>query len=123
MKRLFLKLKPTAVLLLLKDSQQSWYPSKLARESGSSYVHTVNLLAQLRKFGVVTSEKKGKQNIYKLTEKGAYLASALDDFAKKSEAAGQEAKAVQAKQEQQAQPGQSQPAPAEEKKQDAAEKK
>ena len=123
MKRLFLKLKPTAVLLLLKDSQQSWYPSRLARESGSSYVHTVNLLAQLRKFGVVTSEKKGKQNIYKLTEKGAYLASALDDFAKKSEAAGQEAKAVQAKQEQQAQPGQSQPAPAEEKKQDAAEKK
>jgi predicted transcriptional regulator len=122
MKRLFLKLKPTAVLLLLKDSQQSWYPSKLARESGSSYVHTVNLLAQLRKFGVVTSEKKGKQNIYKLTEKGAYLASALDDFAKKSEAAGQEARAAQAKQEQ-AQSSQPQPAPTEEKKPDAVEKK
>lgn len=121
MKRLFLKLKPTAILLLLKDSQQSWYPSKLARESGASYVHTVNLLAQLRKFGVVTSEKKGKQNIYKLTEKGAYLASALDDFAKKSEAAGQEAKAAQAKQEQ-AQQGQMQPSPAEEKKQDAEKK-
>ena len=122
MKRLFLKLKPTAVLLLLKDSQQSWYPSKLARESGSSYVHTVNLLAQLRKFGVVTSEKKGKQNIYKLTEKGAYLASALDDFAKKSEAAGQEARAAQAKQEQ-AQSSPPQLVPTEEKKQDAAEKK
>ena len=123
MKRLFLKLKPTAILLLLKDSQQSWYPSKLARESGSSYVHTVNLLAQLRKFGVVASEKKGKQNIYKLTEKGAYLASALDDFAKKSEAAGQEAKAAQAKQEQQAQPSQPPAVPTEEKKPDAAEKK
>lgn len=93
MKELFLKLKPSAVLLLLKDSQQSWYPSKLARESNSSYVHAVNLLAQLRRLGVVSTERKGKQNIYRLTEKGATLASSLDDFSKKCEVAGQEAKA------------------------------
>jgi len=42
-------------------------------------------------------EKKGKQNIYKLTEKGAYLAAALDDFLKKCDAMEQEAKAVQNK--------------------------
>ncbi|VVB98965.1 Uncharacterised protein [uncultured archaeon] len=97
MKRLFLKLKPAGVLLLLKDSQQVWYPSKLAREAKISYVHTVNLLAHLRRLNIATVEKKGKQNIYKLTEKGAYLASALDDFAKKCDAADAEAKAAHAK--------------------------
>jgi len=93
MKTLFLKLKPSTVLLLLKDSQQAWYPSKLARASNSSYVHTVNLLSELRKMNVVTLEKKGRQNYYKLTEKGAYLAQSLDDFAKKCDIADSEAKA------------------------------
>ena len=99
MKTLFLKLKPATVLMLLKDSQQQWYPSKLARASNASYVHTVNLLVNLRRHGVVTIEKKGRQNFYKLTEKGAYLALALDDFAKKCDAFEQEQKAMAAKAE------------------------
>jgi predicted transcriptional regulator len=92
MKNLFLKKKPCSILLLLKDSQQQWYPSKLARVSGSSYVHAVNLLSALKAFGVVTVEKTGKQNIYRLTEKGAYIALSLDDFSKKCESQEQEAK-------------------------------
>ncbi len=92
MKALFIKVKPASILLLLKDSQQAWYPSKLARSSGVSYVHTVNLLSSLRALGVVLTEKKGKQNMYKLTEKGAQLASVLDDFAKKCDAAAEVAK-------------------------------
>ena len=80
---LFIKAKPTAMLLLLKDSSQQWYPSRLARESGSSYVHTVNLLSQLKKDGVVVAEKKGKQNIYRLTERGMQIAMALDELVKR----------------------------------------
>ena len=101
MKTLFIKAKPSAVLLLLKDSQQSWYPSKLARDSGSSYVHTVNLLSQLRTLGIVTAERKGRQNIYRLTERGAQIASSLDDFSKKCDAAISEVKAAQARQQEQ----------------------
>ncbi len=104
MKKLFLKAKPSAVLLLLKDAQQTWYPSKLARESSSSYVHTVNLLSQLRRLGVVTVERKGRQNMYRLTERGAQLASPLDDFSKKCEAVEAEAKSAQARQEKPPQP-------------------
>jgi predicted transcriptional regulator len=92
MKNLFLKKKPCAMLLLLKDSSQQWYPSKLARESGSSYVHTVNLLSVLKSFGAVVVEKKGKQSIYRLTEKGQYMALSLDDFSKKCDGLGQEPK-------------------------------
>ena len=94
LKRLLLKPKPCSILLLLKDSEQTWYPSKLARVSGSSYVHVINLLTNLRKFGIVASEKKGKQNIFHLTEKGAYLALTLDDLSKKCEAAETEHKLV-----------------------------
>ena len=99
MKKLFLKIKPSSVLMLLKDSQQQWYPSKLARASNSSYVHTVNLLIELRNKGVVSIEKKGRQNFYKLTEKGAHLAISLDDFAKKRDVFEQEQKASSAKAE------------------------
>ena len=94
LKRLILKPKPCSILLLLKDSEQSWYPSKLARVSGSSYVHVINLLTNLKKFGIVASEKKGKQNIFHLTEKGAYLALTLDDLSKKCEVAEAEHKMV-----------------------------
>ncbi|MFA6907350.1 MAG: hypothetical protein WC263_00825 [Candidatus Micrarchaeia archaeon] len=97
LKQLLLKPKPCAILLLLKDAEQTWYPSKLARVSGSSYVHVINLLTNLRTFGIVASEKKGKQNIFHLTEKGAYLSLTLDDLSKKCEAA--EAEHKTAKQE------------------------
>jgi predicted transcriptional regulator len=97
LKQLLLKPKPCSIVLLLKDSEQTWYPSKLARSSGASYVHVINLLSGLKKFGIVASEKKGKQNMFHLTEKGAYLALTLDDLAKKCEAA--EAEHKQAKQE------------------------
>jgi len=93
LKQLFLKLKPCSIILLLKDSQQSWYPSKLARSAGMSYVHTVNLLSELRFYGMVTVEKKGKQNVFHLTEKGAYLALTLDDLVKKCETAEADLKA------------------------------
>ncbi|MEM4633837.1 MAG: winged helix-turn-helix domain-containing protein [Candidatus Anstonellaceae archaeon] len=90
-KEFFLKVKPSTILLLLKDTQQSWYPSKLARSSNSSYVHTVNFLRQLRKANIVTMEKKGRQAQYKLTEKGMQLALSLDDFIRKCEFALAEA--------------------------------
>ena len=110
MKTLFLKLKPATVLMLLKDSQQQWYPSKLARASNSSYVHTVNLLIELRNKGVVSIEKKGRQNFYKLTEKGAHLALSLDDFAKKCDAFELEQKASSAKAEAEKQAASASPA-------------
>ena len=92
MKSLFLKSKPCAIFLLLKDTEQSWFASKLARASNTSYVHTTNFLSALTKIGAVSCEKKGKQRIFKLTEKGAYLALTLDDFVKKCDALEQASK-------------------------------
>ena len=86
-RRLFLKPKPCAVILLLKDAEQTWYPSKLARTAGMSYVHTANLLSELRKYDIAVAERKGKQNTYRLTERGAYFALVLDDLVKKCDSA------------------------------------
>jgi len=113
MKKLFLKTKPSAIFILLKDSQQAWYPSKLARASNSSYVHTVNMLAQLRKLGIVSMEKKGRQSIYVLTERGMHLANALEDFSKKCDALEQEQKAQRASESEKAAPQQQSQQPAE----------
>ena len=92
MKSLFLKSKPCRIFLLLKDSEQAWYASKLARAANTSYVHATNLLSNLVRMGAVSCEKKGKQRLFKLTEKGAYLALTLDDFVKKYDALEHESK-------------------------------
>jgi len=107
--------------LLLKDAEQAWYPSKLARTAGMSYVHTVNLMSELRKYGIATVEKKGKQNMYKLTERGAYLALVLDDLVKKCDAA--EADQKSPRQETPPAHASSAAAPAKEAKHEPAEKK
>lgn len=52
-----------------------------------SYVHTANLLAELRKYDLAIAQRKGKQNTYKLTERGAYFALVLDDLVKKCDSA------------------------------------
>jgi len=123
MKHLFLKSKPSAVLLLMKDSQQAWYPSKLARAAGASYVHTVNLLSELLRQGVVSQEKKGRQKFYRLTDRGSALCSSLDDFAKRCEAASQDAARQIKSPEAAASSQQQSPLPAEQQKQPPADKK
>jgi len=86
MKKLFLKQKPVALLLLLKDSTQQWYPSKLARTAGCSYVYAVKVLAQMQKQNVVQISKSGKNSVVSLSSYGAQLASSLDELCKKIDA-------------------------------------
>ena len=45
----------------------------------------MNLLADLKKEGIATSEKKGKQNMYRLTDRGMQIALALDELSKRCE--------------------------------------
>ncbi|MFA5105798.1 MAG: hypothetical protein WC506_02450 [Candidatus Micrarchaeia archaeon] len=85
-KHLFLKEKQCAVLLLLKDGSQQWYPSKLAASARCTYVFAASFLKKLEKLGLVKSEKKGRQNSVTLTESGVALAVSCDDFSRKLEA-------------------------------------
>lgn len=85
MKNLLLRPKPCAILTLLKDGTQEWYPSKLAKNAGASYVYTTNLLSKFEKEGIVVFERKGKTKTVKLTEKGTSLSSSIEELIKKTE--------------------------------------
>ncbi|MFA5107937.1 MAG: hypothetical protein WC492_00170 [Candidatus Micrarchaeia archaeon] len=85
MRQFILKRKPAAVIVCLKDTTQKWYPSKLAKYSGTSYVYVTNWLVKLEQAGWVKFEKKGRMKIATLTESGAVIASLLDELVKKIE--------------------------------------
>lgn len=80
---LILRPKPCAALVLLKDNAQAWYPSKLAKNAGLTYVHTTKLLTKFEKAGLVKFEPKGRTKIITLTEKGVLLAKLLEDVIEK----------------------------------------
>jgi predicted transcriptional regulator len=84
-RQFILKPKPTAIVLCLKDTSQTWYPSKLAVASGASYVYVTHWLTTLEKAGWVRLEKKGRLKVVVATEQGAAIASMLDELVKKIE--------------------------------------
>ena len=86
LRQFILKPKPTAVILCLKDTQQVWYPSKLAQASGASYVYVTHWLNRLEKAGWVKLEKQGRLKVVVATEQGVAIASMLDELVKKMDA-------------------------------------
>ncbi len=74
MNNIILKQKQTRILLALRDTNQNWYISSLAKASNTTYVHACNFLATCEALGITSSEKHGKLKIIKLTEKGIRLA-------------------------------------------------
>ena len=86
LRQFILKPKPTAVVLCLKDTQQVWYPSKLAHASGASYVYVTHWLNKLEKAGWVKLEKQGRLKVVVATENGVAIASMLDELVRKMDA-------------------------------------
>ena len=73
--KMFFRIRPVEILLSLKDGPK--YASILSRENNCTYSHTVKLLEQFKKFGLVEFEKKGRIKIVKLTEDGQGVAGGL----------------------------------------------
>ena len=93
LRRFLLKPKPVAILLCLKDTHQIWYPSKLAKSSGASYVYVTHWLTRLEKAGWVKLEKKGRLKSVVASDAGLAAASALDELVRKIDALGASASA------------------------------
>lgn len=74
---LFLKDKQAKILITLRNVQQPWYISTLAKASDSTYVHASKFLSSCEKMGLVKNEKHGKIKEIKLTERGMQLAETL----------------------------------------------
>lgn len=74
---IILKDKQAKIILTLKNNQQSWYLTTLAKASGTTYVHACNFIKTCEAIGIVTNEKHGKIKEIKLTEKGMQIADQI----------------------------------------------
>ncbi len=74
--RLFLRIKPVKMMLCLKKSPR--YATQVSKEVDCTYSHTVKLLDDFKKQGLVTFKRQGRIKIIELTKDGEDLAHAIE---------------------------------------------
>ena len=74
---ILLKGKQSRILVALRDTNQAWYVSSLAKAAGTTYVHACNFINICEELGIVNCEKHGKLKVVKLTDKGAKMAEMI----------------------------------------------
>ncbi|MBI2085021.1 MAG: winged helix DNA-binding protein [Candidatus Aenigmarchaeota archaeon] len=77
---LFLHEKPARLLISAKMPK---YASQLAKEVNCTFSHTVKLLEQFRKMGLVTFKKTGRIKMIELTDDGKEIANYLEGLVMK----------------------------------------
>ena len=77
--------KPVRILIALKEPETTWYLSKLAKATGTTYVFVTNFISKMEKEGIVSLETKGKKRFAKLTEKGMQIATLFEEIKNKVE--------------------------------------
>ena len=83
LEQLFLRKKPVHLLISLKNSKKNSYVSLLAKAIDCTYSHTVKLLSEFKKFGLVDFKKEGRIKYVTLTERGRDLAESLENVLRK----------------------------------------
>ena len=76
MVKLFLRTKPVKILISLKNGPK--YATQVSKEIDCTYSHTVKLLDDFKKLGLVNFKKQGRIKIIDLTEDGEYLTHSVE---------------------------------------------
>ena len=74
--KLFLRLKPVKIIQSLKKGPR--YATQVSKDVDCTYSHTVKLLDDFKRQGLVTFKKQGRIKIIELTEDGADLAHSIE---------------------------------------------
>ena len=77
---MFLHSKPVNILVSMRSGKK--YASILSKEVDCTYSHTVRILQQMNKFGLVSFDKKGRIKLVELTSFGEQVAQTLDQLKK-----------------------------------------
>jgi predicted transcriptional regulator len=77
---LLIREKQARIILALRDGNQAWSISNLAKAASTTYVHACNFVIDCERAGIVASEKHGKIKEIKLTEKGLQIADSLSSI-------------------------------------------
>jgi predicted transcriptional regulator len=80
---IFLRDKPSKILLGMKTARESVYATILSKEADCTYSHTIKILNMFRKLGIVRFEKKGRIKRVMLTDDGWDIAHNLEAMIKK----------------------------------------
>jgi predicted transcriptional regulator len=80
---IFLREKPSKILLGLKTAKESVYATILSKEADCTYSHTIKILNQFRSLGIVRFEKTGRIKRVMLTDDGWDIAHNLEAILKK----------------------------------------
>ncbi|MBI2507859.1 MarR family transcriptional regulator [Candidatus Woesearchaeota archaeon] len=70
----FFRRKPAMILVALKKNLRNRYGSVLAKEVDCTYSHTVKILQEMERAGLVGFEKQGRIKIIQLTDNGNKIA-------------------------------------------------
>lgn len=70
----FFRRKPAMILVALKKNLRNRYGSVLAKEVDCTYSHTVKILQEMEKAGLVGFEKQGRIKVIQLTDTGTKIA-------------------------------------------------
>ena len=79
---LFMHAKPVKMLVSLK-SESIKYATQVSKTVDCTYSHTVKVLDQFKKLGLVEFEKKGRIKIVKLTDSGLDIAHDFEGIRRK----------------------------------------
>jgi predicted transcriptional regulator len=74
--RLFLRFKPVKIMMSLKKGPR--YATQVSKEVDCTYSHTVKLLEDFSKLGLVSFKKQGRIKIIELTKDGEDLAHSIE---------------------------------------------
>jgi predicted transcriptional regulator len=74
---LFLRNKPAFILMKIQACVNKCYASNIAKEVDCTYSHTVRIIQQLEKEGLLTFDKTGRIKTITLTKKGKDIADTL----------------------------------------------
>ena len=70
----FFRRKPEMILVALKKNLKNRYGSILAKEVDCTYSHTVKILQEMERAGLVGFEKQGRIKVIQLTDNGNKIA-------------------------------------------------
>lgn len=84
---LLLHEKPAGIILKLRESKVK-YASKLSKEVDCTYTHTLKILSELERHGLVEFSKEGRIKEVRLTETGEDVAHELEGLIRQLEKIG-----------------------------------